>query len=262
MRMWCAGLVVAALVMFASGCNKGGSQPTRGGPGATHNANNGGNNNNADTFALKPSNVTVTQGQSAELKININRNKYEGAVRLDITPKINGVMIGTAGEPLEIQANQDSVTIPVTATPSANVGEHAMSLKGEGSTGGAPAQSGFTLTVKAGKGAGSPAQGASLDIEAGNITIAAGDTANYPVGIKRAAGSTEPVKVSFEKLPKGVTITPQTQTASAEQASVTFKVSVAKNAATGTTNAVVVATPENGRGEQKQIEFKINAPGK
>jgi hypothetical protein len=256
MRLWCGGLLVAALMMFASGCNKGSnSGTTRGGPNAGTNRTTGHPNNN--TFDLHPSNVTVTQGQTAKLDIGIKRHQFGDAVKLTITPKVADVTMGNAEGTAEAGANADDVSIEVTAGANAAVGDHDMTVKGEGANGGKPAESHFTLTVKAGHGGGNPPAGASFDINAPNFTLKQGESKDYTVGIKRAAGSTEAVTVSFDKLPTGVTVTPTKKTAEASDANVTFKMSAAANTSTGTAKCEVVGSPATGSAVKQSFDFTV-----
>ncbi|HZU37671.1 MAG TPA: hypothetical protein VFA18_17250 [Gemmataceae bacterium] len=262
MKSLCAGLMFLALVGFTSGCNKSNSG-SPGGPGM-HNsgrANAGAKGDHGkpnNTFTLKPENVTVSQNDKAQLKIGIERNQFGGAVSLEFSPTLQDVKLTG---PKEIPMNQDDVTFEVTAGPNAQVGDHQMTVTGEatgGAPGGPPSTAHFNITVKAGKGANKPPANAAFDVNAKDITIAAGDSAEYQVSVHRAEGSNEAVKVSFQSLPEGVTVTPKTFTVQPGVAEATFKISVAANAAPGSSERVIQATPMQGTTVTHRITFKIN----
>jgi len=259
--------MILALVGFTSGCNKSNSG-TAGGPGVGHGSgpaasarghNNAGGAKANATFNLKPSNLSVTQGEKAQLTIGIDRHQFGGSVKLTFPTKIKDV---TITGPMEIGMDQNEATLEVAAGPNAEVGEHQMMVQGEGSTGGPPAEAPFTITVKAASSAKSPPAGAAFDVTGKDITIAAGDAAEYEVGIHRAEASKEAVKVGFASLPEGVTVTPKTVTVEPGKTNATFKIAVAANAAPSTSQREIVATPTEGNAVKKQITFKINPPRK
>jgi hypothetical protein len=264
MRTWCAGLLIAALAVVAGGCNKS-SKGTAGGPGASPRAGN--NQNKENTFTLNPtSTVSVTQGESTQMNLGINRETNFDA---EVTCRFDGLPAGVTVEPAEpvLDKGTTGVKVTVAAAATAATGDHQVTVRGKAASGGPAAQQVFTITVKAGKNAAANNPGGE-NANPGNrtfvvgakndLTVTQGQTAQYKVEINRVNGFDEPVTISFAGLPKNVTVKPAKQVMDTKTANFTFNVTAGADATPNKfTTPKVVATPETAEAIEKNFTLTV-----
>ena len=209
-RGWVA---VAVLLLHACGGSDSGTTPT---PTPTIAA------------SVSPTSASVQQGQTTSFQVTAVRTDYTGAINVTVS----GLPTGVTVAPVSLPAGQTTTTVTVSASLSAAVGTHSLTVTASG-TGVASVTGTFELTVTA-------APRVTLSLETANGEIEQGEQRSLGVTIGREGGFDGAVTIALEGLPSGVTASSPTIAAGATSAQVLL--TAASDAPLGTSTVTVRAS--------------------
>jgi len=147
------------------------------------------------SMATTPAALTVKQGASGTVAINLTRNAtFTGAVALTL----EGAPAGVTGtfNPASATAATSTLTLNVTTTAAA--GNHTLTVRGKGD--GLDKTARVTLTVEA-------LPDFSMALLPTAVPVKPGESANVTITLSRVGGFADPVQFEVEGAPTGVTAT-------------------------------------------------------
>lgn len=172
------------------------------------------------SLAATPSALTVNQGTSGTVGVNITRNaSLTGAVALTL----EGAPPGVAGTFNPASATAATSTLTLNVAPTAAAGTYALTVRGMGD--GLDKTTTVTLTVEA-------LPEFNLSLQPPAVEVKQGEVATVTVTLNRVGGFAEPVQFEVEGLPIGVTATFDPNPAPAGTA--TLRITTGTTAAAGT----------------------------
>ncbi|HEU67711.1 MAG TPA: hypothetical protein ENN53_00520 [Candidatus Acetothermia bacterium] len=172
------------------------------------------------SLATTPSALTVKQGASGTVTVNITRNAtFTGAVALTL----EGAPAGVTGAFSPASATGATSTLTLNVAPTAAAGTSTLTIRGKGDGLDKTAQ--VRLTVEA-----SP--GFSLNATPTAVEVKRGESATVTIALNRLGGFADPVQLEVEGAPTGVTATFDPNPAPADTA--TLRIASGTGAAAGT----------------------------
>ena len=114
-RLLIPAMLITSLAL--TGCSNEGTStaPPKAGTAGT-------NNNERRKLTVKvPTEESITQNETAEMDISIDRDNFKDAVTIELRNLPAGVTVVT--DTLTIPVNQDSITVTLKASPTATVAE-------------------------------------------------------------------------------------------------------------------------------------------
>lgn len=177
------------------------------------------------TLAAAPTALTVRQGATGTVTVSITRNAtFTGAVALTL----EGAPAGVTGTFSPASATGATSTLSLSVATTAAPGTYTLTVRGRGD--GIDKTTTVRLTVEA-------LPDFSMVLSPAFVTVKPGASATVTVNLNRVGGFADPVDLSVEGLPTGVTATFEPQPATG--ATATLKVDVGATAAAGVYSVVV-----------------------
>ena len=172
------------------------------------------------TLATTPAALTVKQGASGTVTVNVSRNAtFTGAVALTL----EGAPAGVTGTFNPASATGATSTLTLNVSSTAAAGTHNLTVRGKGD--GLDKTARVTLTVEA-------VPDFSLSGQPAAVEVKRGEAATVTITVNRVGGFADPVQFEVEGLPTGVTATFEPNPAPAGTA--TLRITTATAAAAGT----------------------------
>lgn len=195
------------------------------------------------TLAATPTALTVRQGASGTVTVNITRNAtFTGAVALTL----EGAPAGVTGtfSPASVTGASSTLTLNVATT--AVAGAYTLTIRGRGD--GIDKTVTVRLTVEA-------LPDFSMALSPAAVTLRPGGTATVTVNLTRVGGFADAVELSIEGLPTGVTATFEPTSVTANTATLTL--TAAATAAPGTYPAITVRGIGGGKNKTANLSLTI-----
>lgn len=194
------------------------------------------------TLAANPTALTVKQGASGPVAINITRNTtFTGAVALTL----EGAPAGVTGTFNPASATGATSTLTLNATAAAQAGTYTLTVRGKGD--GIDKTVTVRLTVEA-------LPDFSMALSPASVTVKPRESATVTINLTRVGGFADPVELSIEGLPTGVTATFDPNPATAGTATLKLE---ASGAATAGTYLTVVRGVGGGKTKTANLSLTI-----
>ncbi|MCX7750182.1 MAG: hypothetical protein N2320_01235 [Candidatus Bipolaricaulota bacterium] len=162
------------------------------------------------TLAATPTSLTVRQGASGTVTVNITRNAtFTGAVALTL----EGAPAGVTGTFSPASVTGASSTLTLSVAPTAAAGTYSLTIRGKGD--GIDKTVAVRLTVE-------PLPDFSMSLSPAAVTLKPGGTATVAVNLTRVGGFADAVELSVEGLPVGVTPAFEPSTVTANTSTLTL----------------------------------------
>ncbi|QAA76523.1 MAG: hypothetical protein BIP78_0757 [Candidatus Bipolaricaulis sibiricus] len=172
------------------------------------------------TIAATPAALTVKQGASGTVTVNLSRNAtFTGAVALTL----EGAPAGVTGTFNPASATGATSTLTLNVSSTAAAGVYNLTVRGKGD--GLDKTTRVTLTVEA-------LPDFSLSGQPSAVEVKRGEAATVTITVNRVGGFAEPIQFEIEGLPTGVTATFDPNPAPAGTA--TLRITTGTAAAAGT----------------------------
>lgn len=170
------------------------------------------------SFDPAPTPVTIRQGASGTVTINLKRTETFRAAGDTVALTLEGAPAGVTGtfSPATVAGPTDRSTLTLSVGAAAVPGTYRMTVRGK-ATGLADKTATVTLTVEA-------APDFSLALAPTTVTVKAGETGTVRITITRVGGLADPVSFEVTGLPTGVTAEFDPQPAPAGASSLTLNV--------------------------------------
>lgn len=195
------------------------------------------------SLAATPTALTVKQGASGTVTVNITRNAtFTGPVALTL----EGAPAGVTGTFNPASATGASSTLTLNVAATAAAGTPTLTIRGKGD--GIDKTVTVRLTVEA-------LPDFSMALNPASVSLKPGGTATVTVNLNRVGGFADPVELSIEGLPTGVTATFDPSPATANAATLTL--TAAANAATGAYPAITVRGSGGGKNKTATLSLTI-----
>jgi len=195
------------------------------------------------TLAANPATLTLKQGASGTVTINITRNAtFTGAVALTL----EGAPAGVTGTFNPASATGATSTLTLNATATAAAGNYTLTVRGKGD--GIDKTTTVRLTVEA-------LPDFSMALSPASVTVKPRESATVTVNLNRVGGFADPVELSVEGLPTGVTATFDPQPATG--ATATLRLDVSATAAAGAYPVIVVRGVGGGKNKTATLSLTI-----
>lgn len=192
------------------------------------------------TLAANPTALTVKQGASGTVTVNITRNAtFTGAVALTL----EGAPAGVTGTFNPASATGASSTLTLNVAATAAPGTPTLTIRGKGD--GIDKTVTVRLTVEA-------LPDFSMTLNPGSVSLKPGGTATVTVNLNRVGGFADAVELSIEGLPTGVTPAFDSTSVTANTATLTLTA-----AATATTGTYSVTVRGIGGGKNKTATLSL-----
>lgn len=197
------------------------------------------------SLEVSPATVTVKQGASATVTVNVKRNEtMKDAVDLAVTGAPTGVKVTV--DPAKVPADKASATVRIEVPATVDAKDYTLTITGK-ATGIADKTATLKLTVQA--------VDFSLKAEPPVVIVAPGGSATVTVTITRT-NLTDPVSFTAKNLPAGLSAT--FSPASATGNETTLTISAAADAAPGTYSFTVEGAAA---GKTKTVTISVTVGG-
>ena len=196
--------------------------------------------------SLDPNAVTIAQGASSTVPIQIARTNFSGEVSLAVSGAPSGVTASVSPTPTTTNA----ATLTVTAGPGATPGAHTLTVTAT-AQGLAAATASLTVTLV-------QASAISLALTPASLTLAQGTSGTSAVQITRT-NVPGAVALSVAGMPSGVTAS--VAPASVTDNAATLTVNVGATAATGTHTLTVTGQAEGAANATATLSLIVTASG-
>ena len=153
------------------------------------------------TLGLTPVNLSLTQGASADLSVNLERL---GGFTSPVQISVNGLPSGVTATPatLTLSSNTSSAVLTLTASGTAVVGLSSLTFSVSG--GGITKNTALALTTK------KPDPDFSFTVSASSSSVVQGAGAMLTMKVTKLAGFSDAVQFDLKDPPSGLTATPVT----------------------------------------------------
>lgn len=198
------------------------------------------------SLEVSPATVTVKQGASATVTVNIKRNEtMKDPVTLSVTGAPSGVKVTVDPSPVPADKASATLKIEVPAT-GVDAKDYTLTITGK-ATGIADKTATLKLTVQL--------VDFTLKAEPSVVTIKPGESAEVAISIVRT-NLTDPVKFTAKNLPAGLSATFNPESATGDKTTLT--ISAAADAAPGSYSFTVEGAAA---GKTKTITINVNISG-
>lgn len=197
------------------------------------------------TLAANPTALTVKQGASGTVTVNITRNAtFTGPVALTL----EGAPAGVTGTFNPASATGASSTLTLNVAATAAPGAYNLTIRGRGDDNRIDKTVTVRLTVEA-------LPDFSMALSPASVSLRPGGTATVTVNLTRVGGFADAVELSIEGLPTGVTASFEPTSVTANTATLTL--TAAATAATGTYPAITVRGVGGGKNKTATLSLTI-----
>lgn len=197
------------------------------------------------TLAVNPTALTVKQGASGTVTVNITRNAtFTGAVALTL----EGAPAGVTGTFSPASATGASSTLTLNVAATAAPGAYNLTIRGRGDDNRIDKTVTVRLTVEA-------LPDFSMALSPASVSLRPGGTATVTVNLTRVGGFADAVELSIEGLPTGVTASFEPTSVTANTATLTL--TAAATAATGMYQAITVRGVGGGKNKTATLSLTI-----
>ncbi len=197
------------------------------------------------SLEVSPATVTVKQGASATVTVNVKRNEtMKDAVDLTVTGAPAGVKVSV--DPAKVPADKTSATVRIEVGPTVEAKDYTLTITGK-AAGIADKTASLKLTVQL--------VDFSLKAEPSVLTLAPGGSATVTVTITRT-NLTDPVSFTAKNVPAGLSVKFDPASATGNETKVT--ISAAADAAPGTYSFTVEGAAA---GKTKTVTISVTIAG-